>query len=140
LNPEGVQQARARTEQVRHVARVKHLALRTERANAYWIERYIRVHHIQHPNDMDTPEIRAFLTDLVVIGRVAASTQNQALAALLFRYCDVLQREIGNIDAIRARRPQRVPIVLSRGEVQRLLAAIDGVKTSEPAGGCARAG
>lgn len=121
-------------EQVRHVARVKHLALRTERAYAYWIERYIRFHHIQHPNGMGAAEIQAFLTDLAVTGKVAASTQNQALAALLFLYRDVLQREIGNIDAIRARRPQRVPIVLSRDEVQQLLTAIDRIKTSEPYG------
>ena len=104
-------------EQVRNAARVKHYAIRTEDAYAYWIERYIRFHHIQHPGNMGAAEVEAFLTDLAVTGKVAASTQNQALGALLFLYRDMLHRDIGNLNAVRARRPQRVPTVLSRGEV-----------------------
>jgi len=67
-------------DQVRHTARVRHLAIRTEECYAYWIERYIRFHGIRHPQEMGAPEAQAFLTDLAVEGRVSASTQNQALA------------------------------------------------------------
>lgn len=74
---------------------------------------------------MGTAEVEGFLTHLAVQGRVAASTQNQALAALLFLYRDVLQQEIGALDAVRARRPVRVPLVLSAGEMQQLLSALD---------------
>jgi integron integrase len=125
-------------DQVRQVARVKHLSYRTEQAYAYWVERYIRFHGIKHPNTMAAPEVEAFLTDLAVTGRVSASTQNQALGALLFLYRDVLHIEIGDLNAVRARRPQRVPLVLSRGEVQQLLEAIDRIPTEEPYGLMAR--
>jgi integron integrase len=121
-------------EQVRHTARVKHLAYRTEQAYAYWIERYIRFHGIRHPNTMGAPEAEKFLTYLAVEGKVAASTQNQALGALLFLYRDVLQIEIGRLDAVRAHRPRRVPSVLSREEVGALLAALDALPTAEPYG------
>ena len=125
-------------DQVRQVARVKHLAYRTEQAYVYWAERYIRFHGIKHPNTMAAPEVEAFLTALAVHGRVAASTQNQALGALLFLYRDVLHIEIGDLNAVRARRPQRVPLVLSRAEVQQLLEAIDRIPTEEPYGLMAR--
>ncbi len=125
-------------DQVRHKTRVKHLSYRTEQAYVYWIERYIRHHGIRHPATMGTAEVEAFLTHLAVEGRVAASTQNQALGALLFLYQEVLEQEIGRLDAVRARRPKRVPLVLSAGEVQALLAAIDGLPTSEPYGLMAR--
>jgi site-specific recombinase XerD len=118
-------------DQVRHVARVKHLAYRTEQAYAYWIERFIRFHGIRHPNTMGTAEVEAFLTHLAVKGRVAASTQNQALGAILFLYRDVLKVDLGMLNAVRARRPKRVPLVLSRGEVARLLAALDALPTTE---------
>jgi hypothetical protein len=71
-------------DQLRHKARVKHFAYRTEQAYVYWSERFIRYHDIRHPNTMGAPEVEKFLTHLAVDGRVAASTQNQALAALLF--------------------------------------------------------
>jgi integron integrase len=125
-------------DQVRHLARAKHLAYRTEKAYVYWIERYIRFHGIKHPNTMAAPEVEAFLTDLAVKGRVAASTQNQALGALLFLYREVLRVEIGDLNAVRARRPQRVPLVLSCGEVRQLLDAIDRMPTTEPYGLMAR--
>ena len=73
-------------DQVRHTARVKHFAYRTEQAYVYWAERYIRFHGIRHPTTMGAPEVEQFLTHLAVHGRVSASTQNQALAALLFLY------------------------------------------------------
>lgn len=125
-------------EQVRHVARVQHLAYATEQCYAAWIERYIRFHGLRHPLEMGAPEVEAFLTDLAVVGRVAASTQNQALSALLFLYREVLRVEIGLLDAVRANRPQRVPAVLSVPEVGALLAAIDRFPTTEPYGLMAR--
>jgi integron integrase len=125
-------------DQVRNLARAKHLAYRTEQAYVYWIERYIRFHGIRHPNTMAGSEVEAFLTELAVNGKVAASTQNQALGALLFLYRDVLRIEIGDLNAVRARRPQRVPLVLSRSEVGQLLDAIDRVPTTEPYGLMAR--
>lgn len=122
----------------RQTARVKHLAYQTEKTYAYWIERFIRFHGIRHPAEMATPEVEAFLSHLAVTGHVAASTQNQALGALLFLYRDVLRREIGPLDAVRARRPKRVPTVLSVNEVGTLLAAIDALPTTEPYGLMAR--
>jgi integron integrase len=121
-------------DQVRQVARVKHFSYRTEQAYVYWIERYIRFHSIKHPNTMGALEVEAFLTHLAVDGRVAASTQNQALGALLFLYREVLRLELGKLDAVRARRPRRVPLVLSRQEIVTLLHALDELPTEEPYG------
>ena len=87
---------------------------------------------------MGAAEVERFLTDLAVNGNVAASTQNQALGALLFLYRDVLRQEIGNLNAVRARRPTRVPLVLSRAEVGALLEAIDQLPSTEPYGLMAR--
>ena len=97
-------------DQVRQLARVKHFSIRTERAYVHWAERYIRFHGIKHPNTMGTGEVEQFLTHLAVEGNVSASTQNQALAALLFLYQEVLQIDIGRLDAVRARRPKRSPL------------------------------
>ena len=119
-------------DQVRHVARVQHYSLRTEEAYVHWIERFIRFHNIRHPNTMGTEQVEAFLTSLAVDGHVAASTQNQALAALLFLYQKVLKIEIGRLDAVRAKRPVRVPTVLSVDEVHALLNALDLTQTTEP--------
>jgi integron integrase len=125
-------------DQLRHVARVKHFSYRTEQCYAYWAERYIRFHGIRHPNGMGAAEVEQFLTHLAVAGRVSASTQNQALGALLFLYRDVLGHDLGTLDAVRARRPVRVPLVLSANEVGALLAAIDRLPTTEPYGLMAR--
>jgi integron integrase len=125
-------------EQCRQIARVKHLAYATEKTYVYWIERYIRFHGIRHPNTLAAPDVETFLSHLAVDGRVAASTQNQALGALLFLYRDVLKLELGPLDAVRARRPKRVPAVLSIGETAELLAAIDALPTTEPYGLMAR--
>ena len=128
-NPEAVVKL---LERVRHVARVQHDSLRTEDAYVHWIERFIRLHNFRHPETMGGPEVEAFLTSLAVDGHVAASTQNQALAALLFLDGKVLDRDIGRLDAVRARRPVRVPTVLSPNEVRILLAALDRELTAEP--------
>jgi integrase len=119
-------------DQIRHTARVKHFSIRTERAYVNWAERYIRFHGIKHPNTMGVLEVEAFLTHLAVEGNVAASTQNQALAALLFLYQEVLKIDIGRLDAVRARRPVRVPLVLSQPEVGQLLITLDEMPTTEP--------
>jgi len=119
-------------DRVRQVARVQHYSIRTEDAYAHWIERFIRFHGIRHPETMGTVEVEAFLTSLAVDGHVSASTQNQALAALLFLYQKVLKIEIGRLDAVRAQRPVRVPTVLSQDEVHSLLAALDRLPTTEP--------
>src|SRR5262245_4122391 len=119
-------------DQIRHQARVKHLALATERSYVHWAERFIRFHGIRHPNTMGATEIEQFLTHLAVQSHVSASTQNQALAALLFLYRDVLHQDVGHLDAVRARRPVRVPMVLSSTEVRQLLSALSHLPTTEP--------
>jgi integron integrase len=114
-------------DQVRAAIRARHYSLRTEEAYLGWIRRYILHHHKRHPATMGPAEITAFLTALAVERRVSASTQNQAMAALLFLYRDVLGREPGWLDGVvRARRPRRLPVVLARGEVERLLGALRG--------------
>ena len=114
-------------EQVRQRLRVKHYSLRTEQAYVGWIRRFILANGKRHPRDMGGPEVGRFLTDLATRGNVAAGTQNQALAALLFLYREVLGLELPWMDdVVRARRPRRVPVVLSRDEVRRLLAQLEG--------------
>ena len=119
-------------DRVRHVTRVRHFSYRTEQAYVFWIEKFIRYHGIRHPDTMNAAEVEAFLTHLAVDSHVSASTQNQALAALLFLYKCVLERDIGRLDAVRARRPVRVPVVLSRDEVHALLVALNRLPTMEP--------
>lgn len=115
-------------ERVRECCRVRHYSVRTERAYVGWIRRYILANGKRHPRDMGPVEVQAFLTHLATHGHVAASTQNQALSALLFLYRVVLEVKLPWMeDVIRAKRPRRVPVVLSRGEVERVLAALDGV-------------
>jgi len=115
-------------EQTRQLLRARHLSIRTERAYLGWIERFLRFHRQRsgrwvHPNELSNDDINAFLTHLAVEGKVAASTQNQALSAILFLWKQVLQREL-KLDAVRAQKPQRVPVVLSVDEVRRVLAAL----------------
>jgi site-specific recombinase XerD len=114
-------------DQVREVLRLKHYSRRTEEAYVDWIRRYILFHHKRHPQDMGVPEIEAFLTHLAVKGQVATSTQNQAFSALIFLYRDVLRIELqGAIEALRAKKPQRVPTVLTKEEVRRVLTTMSG--------------
>jgi integron integrase len=112
-------------DQCREVMRFQRLALRSEQAYLEWIKRYIFFHDKRHPKDMGEPEVRAFLTHLAAHLKVSASTQNQALNALVFVYKHVIGREIGVLENVeRARRLPRVPVVLSKAEVSRLLAAV----------------
>jgi site-specific recombinase XerD len=101
-------------DQVRSTLRVHHYSLRTEESYLYWIRRFILFHGKQHPKDMGKDEITEFLSDLAIRKNVAASTQNQALSAILFLYEKVLDIEPGWIDhVVRAKKPRRLPVVLS---------------------------
>lgn len=114
-------------DQVRDACRVRHYSIRTEDAYTDWAKRYILFHQMKHPNTMGAPEINAFLTDLAVQGQVSASTQNQAFNAMLFLYIKVLGRDPGQITGvIRAKRPVRLPVVLTRDEVKRVLGELTG--------------
>jgi len=115
-------------DQVREAIRARHYSFRTEEAYAGWIRRFILFHHKRHPAEMGKGEIEQFLTALAVKRHVSASTQNQALAAILFLYREVLRRDPGWLDdVVRAKRPQRLPVVLTRLEVEALLQQLDGV-------------
>jgi integron integrase len=112
---------------MRDALRSRHYSRRTEQAYCLWVRRYIRFHHMRHPREMGEREINAFLTDLAVEKRVSASTQNQALAGLLFLYRSVIGYEVGDLGGvIRARKPQRIPVVMTRDEVRAVLAQMDG--------------
>jgi len=114
-------------DRVRDTIRLKHYSMSTEKTYIAWIKRYILFHDKRHPKDMGVPEIEAFLTHLAVEERVAASTQNQALNALLFLYREVLKKDLERpIDALRAKRPKRVPTVLSKEEVRRVIGHLSG--------------
>jgi integron integrase len=115
-------------DRVREAARVRHMSLRTEKTYVQWIRRYILFHGKRHPADMVEAEINAFLTHLAVDGRVSASTQTQALCALLFLYRTVLEREVGELEGlVRAKRRRKLPVVLTREEVKAVLAQLHGV-------------
>jgi integron integrase len=107
--------------------RTRHLAYRTEQAYLQWMRRFIKFHHPRHPRKMGAPEVEAFLTQLAVKGHVSASTQNQAMQAILFLYRQVLEIDLPWLEnVIRANRPKRLPVVLSIAEVRRILAELDG--------------
>jgi integron integrase len=115
-------------DQLRAVLRRKHYSLRTEEAYVGWVRRYVLFHYKRHPRDMGLPEVEAFLTDLAVVQQVAASTQNQALSALLFLYAEVLKQPLaGQVASVRAKQPERLPTVMARDEVARVLDALTGV-------------
>ena len=112
---------------VREAIRVRHYSLRTERAYVHWIRRFVLFHDRRHPNEMGAAEVTTFLSHLANEGGVAAATQNQALAALLFLYKAVLSTDLPWLDeVVRARRPKRIPAVLERDEVQALFAEMKG--------------
>src|SRR6266404_9592341 len=114
-------------DQVRDVIRRKHFSIRTEQAYVDWIRRFILFHDKRHPREMAEAEVTQFLTYLAREGRVAASTQNQALSALLFLYKQVLKQEIGWLEGVeRAKTPARLPVVLTRDEVHKIFAHLHG--------------
>ena len=107
--------------------RVRGLSRATEEAYARWVVRFIRFHGLRHPDQLGEAEVTAFLTDLAVRRRVSASTQNQALSALLFLYGEVLALDLPWLDdLVRARRPSRLPVVLRRDEVRAILNHMQG--------------
>ena len=114
-------------DQIRARCRLRHYSIRTERAYVGWARRFILANGRRHPRDMGVVEVEAFLSTLATRDDVAASTQNQALSALLFLYREVLGIELPWMESVvRAKRPQKVPVVLSHDEVARLLAVLDG--------------
>src|SRR5882724_12141915 len=114
-------------DRVRAALRTRHCSLRTEKAYVGWIRRYIFFHGRRHPREMGENEVTGFLTALAVDGKVSVSTQNQALAALLFLYGDVLGLQLPWLaNLVRARRPGRLLVVLSRIEVRAVLAHLSG--------------
>jgi site-specific recombinase XerD len=114
--------------QVRAALRLRHYSRRTEEAYTRWIERYVRFHGTRHPAEMGSGEVSAFLASLAIHSRVSASTQNQALAALLFLYGEVLGQKVAWVaDLVRAKQPHRLPVVLTRDEVRAILGSMRGV-------------
>jgi len=115
-------------DQLRDTIRLKHYSYRTEQSYVQWVRRYILFHNKRHPQEMAVPEITAFLTHLAVKEQVAASTQNQALSALLFLYRYVLCQPLDEaIDAVRAKPSRYLPTVLTKDEVQAILQQLSGV-------------
>jgi integron integrase len=115
-------------EQVRDIIRVKHYSYKTEKSYISWIKRYILFHNKRHPREMGGKEIEEFLTYLAIQENVAASTQNQALSAILFLYKEVLRQDLDlQVDAVRAKRSRYVPTVLTREEVLSIINHLSGV-------------
>ncbi len=116
-------------DQLREAIRARHYSPRTEQAYVHWVKRFIFFYNVRHPEEMAEPEINVFLTSLALKGKVSASTQNQALSALLFLYRHVIGREVGDLgEVIRARKPTRLPVVMTRKEVKSVLANLSGDK------------
>jgi integron integrase len=115
-------------DRVRETIRRKHYSFRTERSYVSWIRRYILFHNKRHPQEMGRAEIEAFLTYLALNRRVSASTQNQTFSALLLLYRDVLNKDSNfPIDSVRAKRPKRLPTVLTKEEVGKVIGCLSGL-------------
>ena len=114
-------------DRVRNVIRCKHYSIRTEQSYVDWIKRYIYFHNKRHPKDMGESHISDFLTYLAVKKKVASSTQNQAMCALVFLYREVLKKDIGDFEGlIRAKKTQKLPVVFTREEVKQILLQLNG--------------
>lgn len=114
-------------DRMRREMRLRRLSFRTEQAYLPWVRRYILFHGKRHPSEMGESEVREFLTHLAVEKNVSQSTQDQCLNALVFLYRHVLDRPLDRIDAIRAKKPKRLPVVMTRSEVERVLVELTGV-------------
>lgn len=114
-------------EQVRDAIRVRHYSIRTEQAYLDWIRRFILFHNKRHPAEMGDDEVSAYLTHLAVKRHVSPSTQNQALNALNFMYRHVLDKPLGELNSVRAKKKQKIPVVLTPDEIRNLLKHLDGV-------------
>ena len=116
-------------DRMRLAIRTRHYSRRTEEAYIGWVRRYVRFHGTRHPAELEPSAVASYLTHLANEARVSASTQSQALSALLFLYRDVLEKDFGWLEGVvRAKRPKRLPVVLSRDEVRALLAQLDGTR------------
>lgn len=116
-------------DQVRQAIRTRHYSYKTEEAYVGWIRRFILFHNKRHPSEMGETEIGQFLSSLARDSHVSASTQNQALNAILFLYRQVLEKDIGYVSGVvRAKRPHRLPVVLTRQEVKSTLALLNGTE------------
>lgn len=116
-------------DQVRDAIRVKHYSMRTEEAYVHWIKRFTLFHEKRHPLHMGEPEVSKFLSNLAVEGKVSASTQNQALSAILFLYQEVLKQELGWINNVkRAKKPSHLPVVFTKEEAKAVLLRLEGTK------------
>ena len=126
--PENSPQPPKLLEQLRNRVRFKHYSLATERQYVHWVKRFILFHNKRHPHEMGPAEVEAFLTHLAVDGHVSASTQNQALSALLFLYREVLEQDLPWLqEVVRVKRPARLPVVLTQTEVAEVLERMQGV-------------
>jgi len=115
-------------DRVRDQVRIKNYSCRTEETYVQWIRRYIAFHNKRDPSEMGGDEVNAFLTHLTVTEKVAASTQNQALSAILFLYWQVLQQELDlNVDAVRAKCPHYLPTILTVDEVLAVISKVSGI-------------
>lgn len=114
-------------DRMREAIRVRHYSLRTERTYVQWMVRFVTFHGMKHPAEMGDAEVSAFLTALATDQDVSASTQNQALNALVFLYRHVLDKPLGELHAVRAQRKERLPVVLTLDETKRILDAMSGV-------------
>ena len=124
-----VKQPKKLLDQVRDRIRLKHYSIRTEQSYTSWIKRFILFHNKKHPKDMGVAEIEAFLTHMAVERKVAQSTQNQALNAIIFLYREILGIELKEpINAIRAKKPMRLPVVLTKAEVSKLIYTLSGTQ------------
>jgi len=113
--------------QLRHALRLRHYSRRTEQAYVNWVRRFVVFHRMRHPAELGESDLSAFLTHLATVERVGASTQNQAMGALLFLYREVLRRHVGWLEqVVRAKRPQRVPVVLTLEEVRAVVSHLRG--------------
>lgn len=119
LSPDGL------LDRVHHLIRLKHYSMRTEETYLHWITRYLAFHDNRDPKEMGRTEIEAFLSHLAVNLKVAAATQNVAFNAVLFLYREVLKKELdGSINAIRAKKPVRLPTVMTKDETMKVIAAV----------------
>jgi len=125
--PPGPPRARRLLEHVRDTLRVRHYSPRTQDAYVAWVRRFVVAAGRRHPRELGGDDVREFLTALAVRGGVSASTQNQARAALVYLYREVLGTPLGGIDGVaQAKRPVRRPVVLTREEVRAVLGQLDG--------------
>jgi integron integrase len=121
------QQSKKLLDQVRDAIRRKHYAYRTEETYVSWIKQFILFHNKRHPQEMGAAEVETFLTYLARERNVAASTQNQALSAILFLYREVLHMPMAHVEVTWAKKPKRLPTVLSKAETDRVLSCLTGV-------------